>query len=217
MPAAKVITERVLCLRCLKSELTCYCAQVRPFESDLQFILLQHPLERKRSIGTARMTHLCIRNSRLIAGVAFDDHPQVNELLENSGNHCVVLFPSENSLNVSRLPPAEVKSGFPADRKLVIFVIDGTWANAKSMMRRSTKLSALPQICFTHEKESEYKIRKQPAKYCLSTIEAVHLLIEILEPQVDSSILLEVFRTMVSQQVTYAGNNQIRRVGARNL
>jgi DTW domain-containing protein YfiP len=94
----------------------------------------------------------------------------------------------------------------------VVFVIDGTWACAKTMVSRSRNLMSLPQICFTPARTSEYQFRRQPHALCLSTIEAVHQILEILEPEVDPSPLIELFRNMVKKQVTYTKLGVFRRV-----
>jgi DTW domain-containing protein YfiP len=195
--------HRVLCLRCLRPETTCYCREVQPIRSRFQFVLLQHPLEHRNGIGTARMTHHCLENSKLILGTDFDDNPQIRELLVNPDNYCVVLYPGQNSINISLESTTETEGRFPAGKNWIIFVIDGTWFCAKKMLRRSPQLSLLPQICFTPKTGSEYKIRQQPHAQCLSTIEAVHHLIEVLDPQVNPANLLEVFRGMVARQLKF--------------
>ena len=155
------------------------------------------------------MTHFSIEGSLLIPGKEFNDDAQVNRLIADPANYCVVLYPGKDSKNIS-VPESlsEFQESVPADKKLVIFVIDGTWAHAKRMVRESPNLLGLPQICFTPKSLSEYKIRQQPAEYCLSTIEAVHQILEHLESAVNAEVLLEVFRTMVEQQIQIATEQQ---------
>jgi DTW domain-containing protein YfiP len=208
--------ERDLCRFCLKPAVTCYCAELRPFEASFALVLLQHPLERKRSIGTARMTHRCVRNSQLIQGESFAHDPVVNALLDEPANHCVVLYPGARSLDIGALPPEERRAWVPADRRLVVFVIDGTWFCAKKMLGGSPNLQRLPQIRFSPVNESEYVIRKQPRPHCLSTLEAVHRLLRILEPGAEHhDSLLDLFRGMVARQIEFARLNQLRKVEAR--
>ena len=201
--------ERDLCFRCLKPKLTCYCSQVRAFSVKPCFVLLQHPIERKRSVGTARMAHLCIKNSQLIPGREFDHNLEVNRLIDDPGNYCVVLYPGPKSRDIGLASGSEIS---PAHLKLVIFVIDGTWGTAKTMLNKSERLLKLPRICFTPERESEYKFRQQPEKHCLSTIEAVHRMIELLDPSASPGNLLEVFRSMVEQQVRFSKAGNIRKL-----
>ncbi len=200
---------RALCVKCLKAQVTCLCRSVKKFKTRFQIVLLQHPMERRKAIGTARMTHLSIENSKLICGKDFNDHSQVKALIANPDHHCVVLFPGLNSFNLSHAPQNERLNLFPSQKKLVVFVIDGTWASAKRMLRDSENLLALPQICFTPQKLSEYKIRQQPMKHCVSTIEAVHQLLGLLEPSVPADDLLVLFREMVELQVQHFNRNQV--------
>lgn len=194
---------RNLCLRCLRAEVTCYCKHVRSFRSRFQLVLLQHPREYRNSIGTARITHHCIENSKLIAGAEFDQNQEVNQLLADPKNHCIVLYPGLNSINISQLSPAEIEESFPVGKTPVIFIIDGTWNCAKKMLIRSPKLNQLPQICFTPETGSNYRIRKQPDPQYLSTIEATHRLLTLLDPAVNPANLLEVFEKMVDRQIEF--------------
>jgi DTW domain-containing protein YfiP len=46
--------------------------------------------------------------------------------------------------------------------------------------------------------------------HCLSTIESIHRVLEILEPKLDAENLLHVFRQMVKRQLDYAEREQIR-------
>jgi DTW domain-containing protein len=207
------VNQRELCLQCLNARAICYCAELRPFRAEIEIVILQHPLERKRSIGSARMTHLSISNSRLIWGSTFSRNAVVNALIANAENHCVALYPGPASVPIERLTPGEA---WPTGKKLVVFVIDGTWINARKMMQRSPNLMALPQICFMPGRESQYRFRKQPASYCLSTLEAVHQLLSVLDPKTDASVLLRLFGQLVERQVGYAKKGKIRRVESRN-
>ena len=202
------IRQRTLCFRCLRPNITCFCQQLRPVTTELELVLLQHPAERRRTIGTARMAHLCITNSRLIVGHEFQTHQKVNELIEDPVNACVTLYPGPESLDIG-IPGRWVT---PTQKRLVIFVIDGTWLTASSMLKKSPNVRALPQIRFNPKHESGYRFRVQPEPHCLSTVEAVHTLLEYLEPKVNRSNLLEVFHTMVETQLRYAAHDRVRRV-----
>jgi DTW domain-containing protein YfiP len=155
------------------------------------------------------MAHLAIENSVLICDRQFTSNDRVNSLIADPSLQCVVLFPGPHSVNLSLIPPSQVQAQFDADRKLLIFVIDGTWAEAKRMVRQSANLCGLPQICFTPQRPSEYKIRQQPHEYCVSSIEAVHQLLGILDPSTDADHLLELFRSMVALQIQCFQKNRM--------
>jgi DTW domain-containing protein len=205
------VQHRDLCLKCFRARNTCFCAAVVPVRPEIEIVILLHPLERRRSIGTARMTHLCLTNSRIISGVSFKNHPAVKEILQDPKKVCFLLYPGPKSMNVEEQLPPEMIEAKRQGLQVVVFVIDGTWACAKRMLRLSTNLQALPRISFHPSKTSEYQIRKQPESYCLSTVEAVHRVLGILEPSLDASNLLHVFRELVKTQLSYSGVGPLRK------
>lgn len=150
------------------------------------------------------MTHLFLENSKLIVGGDFDKNHEVNSILTDQDLYPVVLYPGENSLNI------EIHSLPEHGKQLVIFVIDGTWAQAKTMLRRSERLNLLPKICFNPTQASLYTVRKQPDVHCLSTIEATQKLIQILDPKAPSAPLMTVFAKLVEFQIDCAKRNQLR-------
>lgn len=206
---------RELCLRCRKARVTCYCARLRPFESEPRFVILAHPRELRNSVGTGRMLHLSLRNSLLIDGHDFTHDERVNRLLEDPRLHCGLLYPGPRSLDLSRCSDDEARAFTPPDKQLVLFIVDGTWDLARGMINRSANLRAMPQLRFTPESRSAYEIRQQPRDYCLSTLETAHWIIERFAALGIASRpagnthdgLLEVFRFMVGQQIDYAARN----------
>lgn len=200
---------RDYCTRCLRAASVCFCKSLAPIAPSFRIVLLQHPKERKNSIGTARLTHLSISNSLLIAGTDFDHDPQVTALLADPKNHCVVLYPGPQSVDIGE-HKEKFREEILGTKDLVVFVIDGTWAMAKGMMRRSQLLMALPQIRFTPVKPSQYIVRRQPKEMCLSTVEAVHHLIGVLDPTVGADRLIEIFNGIVQTQLRYTERKNLR-------
>lgn len=198
------------CPVCIQPQTGCYCSYVRKFDPHISFVILIHPIEMRRRIATGRMSHLCLENSYLISGQNYSDNELVNSLIQDPGRHAVILYPGTDSRNLSVMSEDQRGQIAPSGKKLTVFVIDGTWATAKKMMRESQNLKALPQICFSPEKPSTFRVRKQPSDFCYSTIEAIHQTIELLgasqgfataHRQHDN--LLKVFEVMVERQLDY--------------
>ncbi|CAE81015.1 tRNA-uridine aminocarboxypropyltransferase [Bdellovibrio bacteriovorus] len=201
---------RPLCPSCLQPGKACYCHAIEKFDPQISFVILIHPIEVRRRIATGRMTSLCLESSHLISGQNFSENPQVNALIKDPGNHCVILYPGPDSSDLSLMNPLARRSLVPDGKRLTVFVIDGTWATAKKMMRESRNLHALPKICFSPEKPSGFRVRKQPKEFCYSTIEAVHQTIELLGGDLGLDLkprphdnLLEVFELMVERQLLH--------------
>src|SRR4051812_23492879 len=129
-------SQRDLCFRCLKARSTCYCSKIRRFAPRTRFVILQHPLERKRTVGSARMAHLCMEDSILIPGTEFDRNEGDAELLADPSRHCMVLYPGRQARTLQPGGNSAESLGAPKGSRLTIFVIDGTWQNAKAMLRK---------------------------------------------------------------------------------
>jgi DTW domain-containing protein YfiP len=138
-----------------------------------------HPKEaRKVKLGTGRLTHLCLKNSEILLGVDFTEDQRVNHMIKDPAYYPVILYPGENSTDISAFHfPASI----PNTKKILVFVIDASWTLAKKILKMSDNLQTLPKIHFRPQGPSRYVIKQQPHEYCLSTIESVHFLLQELD------------------------------------
>lgn len=172
------------CYGCFLSKKACLCKDVTPFEVVTKFIILMHPKEFKRErTGTGKITSSFLLDSEVISGVNFDHNSRVNELLNDERFTPFILYPGKKAMNLSTPQGKQEMCEFISKKHKnnLIFVIDGTWACAKTMMRESTCLHTLPRVAFTPQFESQFHIKAQPHKHCLSTIESVYSLVKELE------------------------------------
>lgn len=197
-----------LCLECRRRLLTCVCAHIAPFETVSRFIILMHPMEyKKEKVGTGRFSHMILKNSRVVVDVGFDENKEFRALLEDPAYESWVLYPGDHALNLSEVAPRTL-TGKPKQ----LFVIDGTWACAKKMMKLTTSLHDMPRMSFNPDRVSEFTVKHQPLKGCLSTSESLHqVLLEFNRLGIESTSgkeenLMEVFRKTVAQQVELAAD-----------
>ena len=180
--------SRETCYRCFWPKSLCWCASITPMATRTKFVFLMHPKEFKREkAATGRLTHLCLAHSEIHMGVGFEDHEAVQALLQNPKNFPVLLYPGHDALNLSNAgdfvqQPAEtLRAQLGDDRRLVVLLLDATWALGRKMLRSSPSLQRLPRIMFTPSSPSRYVIKQQPHQSCLSTLEATHELLVALE------------------------------------
>ncbi|NDC75847.1 DTW domain-containing protein, partial [bacterium] len=135
-----------------------------------------------------------------------EQHAEVQSLLRDPDNQVVLLYPGPTARNLSQgeLAPAEL-----GGRRLVVLVLDATWACARKMLRLSPSLQALPRIMFTPSAPSRFIIKQQPQAGCLSTLEAIHETLLALEQSgldayPDKTQLLELFDRMQRYQIACA-------------
>lgn len=187
MTATLGAMSRRTCYRCFWPEALCWCRSITAMETRTRFVFLMHPKEWKHEkAATGRLTHLCLARSEIHVGVSFDDHADVQRLLADPRHLAVLLHPGRDALNLSD-PSPETQArlaawgGQLAERELIVFVIDATWALGRKMLKLSPSLQRLPRVMFTPSGPSRYVIKQQPHPACLSTLEATHELLVALE------------------------------------
>ena len=179
---------RVTCYRCFWPQSLCWCGSITAMETQTRFVFLMHPKEFKQEkAATGRLTHLCLARSEVHMGIGFDEHTDVQQLVNDPANLCVLLHPGRDAINLSNVGPhVEADARFNIlrenlhERRLVVFIIDATWSLGRKMLRLSTTLQRLPRIMFTSTAPSRYVIKQQPHPGCLSTLEATHELLSAL-------------------------------------
>ena len=173
-------------------------------------VFIQHPLEARVGISTCRMAHLSLPNSELHVALNAEEIPALVARLRQPDT--ALLFPAEDATDVEAL----------AALPKTLVVVDGTWANAKKLFQRSPLLKALPRIGFVPPAPGNYRIRKEPAAHCLSTIEAVAQVLEKLERAPGRfTPMLGAFDKMVTQQLDFieahGGPSRYERPRRRNV
>jgi len=162
--------------------------------------------------GTGRLTHLCLSDSSLFVGLAFDDERDVREILDDPQAFALVLFPGEGALEASTGEGMAAIRSQAAQRRPTIFVLDGSWTGALKIMQHNPRLAALPRVSIRSRKPSGYGFKRQPRPECLSTIEAVHELILLFEagglgvttPQGAEAVLVSLFDSLVTFQLGFS-------------
>jgi DTW domain-containing protein YfiP len=188
---------RVDCGRCRRPLAVCYCAHVTPIGTRTRIVVFQHPRERRKAIGTARIAALCLPSAEILVGMDFDGHARARTLLADPEAPAVLLYPAPDARDLEQDPPKG---------PVTLVVIDGTWNQAKSLLRRNPLLQSLPKVAFRPERPSEYRIRREPSEAHVSTIEAMAHALARLEGGDPGRFeaMLAPFRAMVETQVGFA-------------
>lgn len=167
------------CYKCDRILRNCLCPLIDPFQTDIHFVLLMHPMEaKKEKMGTGKISKLSLFNSQIIIGVDFSDDHNVNAIINDKANYCSILYPGKNAINISQDDVGPLMKKKEEGSRLVVFLIDGTWPCAKKMMRQSNNLKILPRLSFNASHTSIFEIKEQPADFCLSTLESIHFFIK---------------------------------------
>ena len=171
----------------------CYCALVPRLETATRVVILQHTRERDVAIGTARMASLALPQAELHVGVRWGERPAVVQALSDPARPAILLYPGPGAIDILTAPPAG---------PVTLVVVDGTWAQARRVVRDNPILQALPRYGFATPEPSRYRIRREPdAAYC-STIEALmHVLGALEGDPARFRALLTPFEAMIDAQL----------------
>ncbi|RQW64239.1 tRNA-uridine aminocarboxypropyltransferase [Vibrio viridaestus] len=184
------------CSRCGKALKACICQHITALHSDVELIILQHPSEEHRPMGTARILSLSLNRCHHIIGEDFSNNEELNQLLSDTEYQHYVLYPCDEAIEVSQIPSATHSS-----KKIRVILLDGTWKKAFKIWQLSTNLSSLPVLALPDDLIGNYRIRKAPSENSLSTVEAGFHILTILQPEQDFSPLLNTFNEMIEFQI----------------
>jgi DTW domain-containing protein YfiP len=181
----------------------CYCAALPTIETQTRIVILQHPRERDMAIGTARMATLCLPQSRLLVGMRWGEDPRLAAALAEPGRTPILLYPGPGAKDLLAEPP---------QGPVTLVAVDGTWSQAKTLVRDNPILQALPRYAFVAPEPSHYRIRKEPSDEYCSTIEALMHALGALEGEpAKFRALLDPFHAMVDAQLAHQAARPLRR------
>lgn len=192
------------CYVCRRAKKNCLCGGVEPFSTRMRFVILMHSEEaHKQRTGTARLAKICLENAVLLTGVDFTANERVNALLNDPAYSPYVLYPGAEALNFKTMG----KDRLPEGKTILVFVIDGTWRGARSILNKSRNIGALPRLSFSRGYTSRFIVKKQPMAHCVSTIEAIYYLCKEAgeagyeKPDARTETLMYLFEELVETQV----------------
>jgi DTW domain-containing protein YfiP len=194
VPSPAVLAQpRQMCGRCRRPTSVCYCVALPRIETATRVVILQHPRERDMPIGTARMASLCLPAAELHVGVRWGDSAPLARALGDPARPPVLLYPGAGARDILRDPPRG---------PVTLVVVDGTWSQAKTVVRDNPVLQALPRYAFATPEPSQYRIRREPRAEYVSTIEALMHVLGVLEGEpARFRGLLDPLRAMVDAQL----------------
>ncbi len=189
------------CPSCLKPLPLCICDSITPIDSRLALLILQHPQEQDRALGTARLTALHFRNAVVRIGLSW---PSLSRALGRPVadpsrwavlylGSAKVAYLETNSDIVAINRKGEIEDNQRAILKGIegIVLLDGTWSQAKALWWRNAWMLKCQRVILGPSRPSRYGVlRREPRRDGLSTIEAAAMLLSSLEKRPDIAATL---------------------------
>lgn len=179
------------CYDCFRPRDACFCHVIPRIANRTDVMILQHRREWFHPFNTARIVHRSLARSQLLV-----DRPMNMSRRLQLQPGAALLFPLEPARLLSEVPEAE--------RPPQLVILDGTWHQAKVLMRDVPALHALPRFRLAPPAPSRYRIRREPTDTCLSTVEAIAAALQMLEPDTPGMRhLLDAFEFMIDSQLKH--------------
>ena len=183
------------CAQCEKAQSACICQFIEQIDCAIPIIILQHPTETKKAIGTARLLALSLPQCAVFIGEDFSAHTKLNTLLANTHYQFSLIYPAEQA---TALTPVAT------NQKQGIILLDGTWRKAFKMYQLSTNLHKLPCRTLDIQATTQYRIRKSSKTGGLSTVEAgFHALSLLTGSEQPFLPLLRSFDALIDTKLRY--------------
>ena len=184
------LTKRTMCKRCNKAASMCICSEIQSINNKHCLHIFQHPSEKNKAIGTARILNLSLRNVKLEIGEIFDEQ-QFD--LQNT----YLVYPNKNAASVQQL-----RSEQKINDATTFIILDGTWRKAHKLLMDNPFLQRLPNVIINPSNKTNYRIRRSTQKNGVSTVEAAYwLLAELEDDSGKFSPLLSAFNSMIDKQI----------------
>ena len=169
----------------------CICDSIAPIDNRIELLILQHPQEQDRALGTAHVAARHFTNAQVRVGLSW---PSLSKILGRTvdpqrwailylGSAKVSDYDTDRDiLAIDRKGDAEMdQKALLRDIEGVI-LLDGTWSQAKALWWRNAWMLKCQRIILGPAAPSLYgKLRREPRKDGLSTIEAAGMLLSALE------------------------------------
>jgi len=177
-------------------------ASAEPIDNRLFVLILQHPQEKKEALATAASTCALLSHAELVVGLSW---PNLSRALGRSVDpkRWAVLYlgsarPAALGQQQREVIALDHRGEPAANHEAMlhgldgVVVLDGTWKEAKTLWWRNPWLLKLRRLVLNPQRKSRYgRIRREPRREALSTLEAVGLLLKHLDggPEIEATLL----------------------------
>ncbi len=197
-PSETATAEAVAeCPRCQKPLPLCVCDSVTPIANNrIALLILQHPQEQDRALGTARLTAQHFADATVRVGLSWPSLAKaLGRPVRDPARWAILYLGSARAADLAA--DAEIvaltRKGEVADNQRAILsgiegviLLDGTWSQAKALWWRNPWMLKCQRVILNPARPSRYgRLRREPRRDGLATIEAAAMVLATLEHRPD--------------------------------
>lgn len=192
--------SEAICPRCLKPMSLSVCDAITPLRNRVGVLILQHPQEQDKLLGTARLTEVSLTDVTFRVGLSWPSlakalgrpaDPKRWAILHLGASRPADFPKGKDVLVLDRKgAPVEDQGDSLSDIDGIV-VFDGTWSEAKTLWWRNPWVLKAKRVALNPHQPSLYgSLRREPRREGLATIEAVGLLLSRIErrPEIETTL-----------------------------
>lgn len=179
----------------------------QPVDNKVTILVLQHPQEQDRVLGTAGLLAGALANAKVVVGLSWRNLPHALGAPAEPRNWGVLYLGSTQTKGKGPLVAVSSKGEALPDQATAraglrgLIALDGNWAQAKALWWRNAWLTKLRRFVVVPDGPSLYgDLRREARPDAVSTLEAVALSLQVLEG--DAAVrekLLVPFRALLAK------------------
>ncbi|ELR63495.1 Putative cytoplasmic protein [Photobacterium marinum] len=181
------------CSYCMLREHLCICSEKPVIKSDAAFLLVMYDDEILKPSNTGRLIADLFEDTFAYIWSRTEPNQEMLDLLNDPQWQPYVVFPAEYAEPERVAEKVEINTG----KRPLFIMLDGSWAEAKKMFRKSPYLNQFPVLSINPEKPSRYKVREASKENQLGTAEVAARIIDLYGEQRNADVLdlwFDVFR-----------------------
>ena len=190
------------CPHCGKPLPLCICDSATPIENRVALLILQHPQEQDRALGTARLAAHHFSNAVVKIGLSWSSLSKaLGRPVSDPARWAILYLGSAKVADLdtdAEIVAIDRKGAVePGQRAILngiegIVLLDGTWSQAKALWWRNPWMLKCQRVILGPKSPSRYgRLRKEPRHDGLSTIEAAGMLLAAIEkrPEIEAALI----------------------------
>ncbi|OLQ70139.1 DTW domain-containing protein [Photobacterium proteolyticum] len=181
------------CSYCMLREHLCICSEKPVISSNAAFLLVMYDDEVLKPSNTGRLIADLFEDTFAYIWSRTEPNSAMLELLEDPQWQPYVVFPAEYAQPERVAEKVDVDTG----KRPLFIMLDGSWAEAKKMFRKSPYLNNFPVLSINPDQPSRYKVREASKENQLGTAEVAARVIDLYGEQQNAEVLdlwFDVFR-----------------------
>ena len=180
------------CPGCLLPKESCICRARPTLEAAIDFWLFFHPEEMRKPTNTGKLIADCFPATRVTEWTRIPTPADWEASRQNDDVDVFIVFPDDYPPRESRFVPfpTEERSG----RRRTFLLLDGTWQQARKMLKRSAYLDEVPIVGIDPDFHSTYGLRHASDPHRLCTAEVGVALLEEAGEQRAAELFRSYFR-----------------------